>query len=155
LSETFDAARAVENLKRDPDVEIGVAPLDRTLLAGIGNDLKSEILFLARTDPRALIRELDDAGLREIARTSREVAQFSYENGGATISTDLQARVDEQGMSPRTVGRRHYVFRRTNKPCWNCGTPIRQFRQGEGRGRITYVCPNCQNVGEHALRTAK
>lgn len=144
LGETFDRSRAVRNLKKHPDTEIAVALLDQEILAGIGNYLKSEILFVTRTNPRALIRDLSDDQLCRILDASREVTLFSFENSGFTVSNDIRARLDEPGKSPFTVGRKHYVFRRTNKPCWNCGAPIRQFRQGAGKGRITYYCPTCQ-----------
>jgi endonuclease VIII len=146
LGESFDEKLALKNLKKQPDTEIGVALLDQEILAGIGNYLKSEILFLTRTNPRARISELSDKELREILRVSREVTRFSFENSSYTVPPEIRARLDEQGMSPYTVGRRHYVFRRTNKPCWTCGTPIRQFRQGPGKGRVTYACPNCQGT---------
>lgn len=146
LSESFDTLRALQNFRRHPDLELGVALLDQEILSGIGNYLKSEILFLARLDPRTHISELDDAQLAEVIRLSREVTQFSFENSSYTIPADIRARVEEAGMSPRTVGHKHYVFRRTNKPCWLCGTPIRQFRQGPGKGRLTYYCPHCQSA---------
>lgn len=144
LGETFDEKRALQNLRNHPEVEIGVALLDQEFLAGIGNYLKSEILFLARINPRNLIRNLTLKQLREIVRTARQVMQFSFENSSYTVPDEIRARLDERGMSPLTVGRKHYVFRRTNKPCWVCGTPIRQYRQGPGKGRITYQCPTCQ-----------
>jgi len=146
LGETFDSQRALENLKKHPNLEIAVALLDQEILAGIGNYLKSEILFVTRTNPRALIRDLSDTDLCRILVASREVTTFSFENSGFTVSNEIRARLDEPGKSPMTIGRKYYVFRRTNKPCWNCGTPIRQFRQGEGKGRITYYCPSCQPV---------
>ncbi|HZQ06396.1 MAG TPA: DNA-formamidopyrimidine glycosylase family protein [Anaerolineae bacterium] len=144
LGEEFDEQQALENLRQHPAVEIGVALLDQEILAGIGNYLKSEILFLARINPRTRISELSDKQLRDILHISREVTRFSFENSGYTVPPEIRARLGQQGMSPQTVGRKHYVFRRTNKPCWVCGTPIRQYRQGPGKGRITYVCPNCQ-----------
>ncbi len=146
LGDEFDAKKARKNLKRHPEMEIGVALLQQEIMAGLGNYLKSEALFLTRTNPRALIRDLSDAELNEIIETSRTVSIYSFEHASYTITDEIRARVDEEGMSPLTVGRKHYVFRRTNKPCWKCGTPIRQFRQGEGRGRITYACPNCQRT---------
>lgn len=144
LGETFDAEQALRNLRDYPQGEIGVALLNQEMLAGIGNYLKSEILFLARVNPQTLIRDLSDRELLEILSIARKVLQFSFENSGYTVPEEIRARLDEQGMSPLTVGRKHYVFRRTNKPCWVCGTPIRQFRQGAGKGRITYYCPQCQ-----------
>lgn len=144
LAETFNAKRALRNLREYPDGEIAVALLNQEMLAGIGNYLKSEILFLARINPQTLIRELSNRELLEILTIARKVLLFSFENSGYTVPEEIRARLDEQGMSPLTVGRKHYVFRRTNKPCWVCGTPIRQFRQGAGKGRITYYCPQCQ-----------
>lgn len=146
LGETYDEARAFANFKKHPDLEIGVALLDQEIIAGIGNYLKSEVMFVTHTNPRALIRDLPDNELQAIVRTSRELTQFSFENSSFTIPDEIRARLDEPSMSPLTVGRKHYVFRRTNKPCWNCGTPIRQFRQGPGKGRITYFCPHCQQT---------
>lgn len=146
LGERFDKKQALANLKSHPDTEIGVALLDQEILAGIGNYLKSEILFLARKNPRACIGELSDRELTEILGIARKVLVFSFENSGYTVPEEIRARLDEEGMSPRTAGRKHYVFRRTNKPCWICGTPIRQYRQGVGKGRITYYCPRCQHA---------
>jgi len=146
LGEEFDEKQALKNLRKRPEMEIGVALLDQEILAGIGNYLKSEILFLARINPRTRIAELSDKQLREILHISREVTRFSFENSGYTVPPEIHARLGEQGMSPLTVGRKHYVFRRTNKPCWTCGTPIRQYRQGPGKGRITYICPTCQTA---------
>lgn len=146
LHDDFDPALAIRNLRLHPDIEIGVALLDQEILAGLGNYLKSEILFLTRINPRTLIRDLTPMQLREIVEQSRQVSQFAFHRASYTVPPEIQARLDEQGMSPFTVGRRHWVFRRTNKPCWVCGTPIRQFRQGEGHGRITYACPTCQRL---------
>jgi len=129
-----------------PTTEIGVALLDQEILAGLGNYLKSEILYLTKTNPRALIRDLADKQVRAIIQSSRTVTRFSFENGSFTIPDEIRARLSETGMSPFTVGRKHYVFRRTNKPCWVCGTTIRQYRQGAGKGRITYYCPHCQQA---------
>jgi DNA-formamidopyrimidine glycosylase len=151
LGETFDTNQALKNLREQPDTEIGVALLDQEILAGIGNYLKSEILFLARINPLKTIRELTDKQLRDILRVAREVMLFSFENSSYTVPPEIQARLGESGMSPATVGRKHYVFRRTNKPCWVCGTLIRQFRQGPGKGRITFVCPSCQRAKGNML----
>lgn len=144
LGERFDKRQAIENLRTHPDLEIGVALLDQEILAGIGNYLKSEILFLARMNPRTPIDQLSDKELTDMLDIAHKVTCFSFENSGYTVPPEIRDRLGEQGMSPLTIGRKHYVFRRTNKPCWVCGTPIRQFRQGPGKGRITYVCPNCQ-----------
>lgn len=154
LGATFDEEQARANLKRHPDMEIGVALVQQEIMAGLGNYLKSEALFIARMNPHTRIGELTDVELRRIIRVSREVILYSFTHNGYTIPEEIQTRLDEHGMSPATVGKKHFVFRRTNKPCWKCGTPIRQFRQGEGRGRITYVCPRCQHMDKPAPNAA-
>ncbi len=144
LGDTFDEKQSLRNLKSHSDTEIGVALLDQEIMAGLGNYLKSEVLFVTHTDPRKKIDELSDQELRKVIRAARQLTLFSFQNSSFTIPEEIQARIQETGMSPFNVGRKHYVFRRTNKPCWNCGTPIRQYRQGPGKGRITFYCPNCQ-----------
>ena len=146
LGDGFDEDCALENFRKHPEEEIGVALLNQELISGVGNYLKSEILFATRTDPRRCVREFGDEELREIIRATRRITQASFESQGYTIPEELRGRLEETGMLPRTMGHRHWVFRRTNRPCWNCGTPIRQFRQGKGAGRITYVCPECQKT---------
>jgi endonuclease-8 len=146
LAAAFDENRVVRNLRRHPDLEIGVALLDQEILAGLGNYLKSEVLFATETNRRARVRDLTSAQLKSVVRASWQVSQRAYENSGYTISDSVRDLAEQPGVSPKTVGRRHWVFRRTNKPCLACGDTIRQFRQGDGKGRLTYVCPTCQQV---------
>ena len=35
----------------------------------------------------------------------------------------------------------HLVYGRAGEPCYTCGTPIREIRQGQ---RATFYCPVCQ-----------
>lgn len=51
LGEDFDAALVAHSLRAAPDLAIGDALLNQTLVAGIGNILKSEACFAARRIP--------------------------------------------------------------------------------------------------------
>ncbi len=124
LKEPVDTAEAVRRL-REPAravVPIAVALLDQRAMAGIGNEVKNEVLWQARRSPFTPVRDLDDAALRDLVDLGRDVLR--------------------QGAS---AGRRpRHVYRRAARPCPRCGTPIRVAHQGTDVPRLTFWCPRCQ-----------
>ena len=140
LAPTFDAPEAERRLRAQPDRQLGEALLDQRALAGVGNELKSEILFLAGLDPWRTVASLSAAELSALVATARRVllaAVATLEGGGTTW---LGGR--------RTTGRsnpaeRLFVYGRAGEPCRRCGAPVRLGRQGPG-ARLTYHCPLCQ-----------
>ncbi len=135
---------------------VGAALLDQTILAGIGNYLRAEILFACRLDPWRLVGDLTPDELDCLGDTIPAVVARAYATGGVTASDEAQARMRaEPGLAynpDSEWGTRHWVFRRTNLPCLVCGGPVRQKRQvtrededGE-KERITYFCPVCQGT---------
>lgn len=143
---------APENL----DTTIGAALLNQRIVAGIGNYLRAEILFNCRINPWTLVGELSEKEIDCLSLTIPHFAVLAYKTGGFTVTEENKERLlTEPGLAYRTGniwGARHYVFRRTNLPCLNCGEKIRQQRQvthfnDEGeKTRIIYFCPNCQSV---------
>ncbi len=124
LTDDADLDEAFRRL-RDParaDVEIGPALLDQRALAGIGNEVKNAVLWLAGVSPFARVRALDDTTLRGLVERSRAVLRES----AAT------------GRRPRTV------YRRAGRPCPRCGTLVRVEHQGSDLPRLTFWCPACQ-----------
>ena len=155
---TFDAACFQARLLAPSHRQrtIGAALLDQTILAGIGNYLRAEILFACRMDPWRLIEELTPDDLDCLSGTIPAVVARAYATGGVTVPDDAQARMRAEPAlvyNPDSEwGNRHWVFRRTNLPCLVCGGPVRQKRQmtrqdedGE-KERITYFCPVCQGT---------
>jgi endonuclease-8 len=122
LGADFDARRARERLRAQPASEIGVALLDQSLLAGIGNIHKCEALFLCGVDPFVRVASLDDAQLDRLVATARR---------------NLQRGVLATGRETRWV---HHC---AGRPCRRCGAVIRYARQGPD-ARSTYWCPGCQ-----------
>lgn len=115
--------------------------LDQRVLAGIGNELKSEVLFVARLDPHLEARLLADDDLERLIDTSLRLMKMNV--------------IESSGMMP-SFGRRRttgsldpaanlYVYGRGGKPCRVCGTPIRSGKAGRD-ARLTYWCPNCQRA---------
>src|SRR5690242_1848814 len=72
LAEDFDAEAAIRNLQTQSDVEIGVALLKQSVLAGIGNEFKSEICFAAGVHPFRKIAALTLQDLRRLLDAARE-----------------------------------------------------------------------------------
>ena len=135
---------------------VGAVLLDQTVVAGLGNYLRAEILFLCRLDPWRPVRALTPDDLDCLSRTLPAVAGRAAATGGVTVPEEMQARMQtEPGLAynpDSPWGTRHWVFRRTNLPCLVCGGPIRQKRQvtrqdEDGtKERIIYFCPVCQNT---------
>ena len=130
--------------------ELGVILLDQTVANGVGNYLKSEILFQAALDPWRTVGSLRPDEVAALIESIVGVCRRAFETGGWTIPDAIGSPRRPPLASPRNVGRRHWVFRRTNHPCHRCGTPIRQERQGPPPGRITYFCPRCQHIAARA-----
>lgn len=122
-----DLDEAVRRL-RDPGragAAIGEALLDQRALAGIGNEVKNEVLWQAAVSPWARVGELDDATLRRLVELGRAILR----EGAAT------------GRRPR------HVYRRAARPCPRCREIVRVARQGADLPRLTFWCPHCQGPG--------
>jgi len=117
VGETFDADEAMRRIREREDSEIANALLNQRVVAGIGNEYKSEVLFASGVNPFALVRDLSDDEIATILRNARKLMRASV--------------------------RPQYVYGRGGKPCRKCGTPIAYAKQGpDVRG--TYWCPRCQ-----------
>jgi endonuclease VIII len=145
----FDKEFFKERLLRPSnlDQEIGPVLLDQTVAAGVGNYLKSDILFECGINPWKKVGELSAGEVSCLADLIPVVAERTLRNRGQTVSDEVMERINNDPNIPNaTWWHRHWVFRHTNRPCKVCGTPIKQKRQGPGEGRITFYCPNCQKV---------
>ncbi len=133
LSPGFDADLAVANLAARADFELGLALLDQTALAGLGNVFKSEVAFTCGLNPFRKVATLAPEQLAELVATSRKF---------------LLANVTETSGHRRTTGRNDleeflWVYGRAGQPCRRCGTPI-ESRKHAADGRISFWCPLCQ-----------
>lgn len=138
LSDTFDAAEARRRfaLPEHKEREIGDLIMDQTVVSGIGNVLKSEVLFEAGIHPQRTPESIDETEWEPLLATARRLIARSYEIGsfhGAFLPPDAE-------VEPARYGQ---VYRRRTYPCVRCGTPIGMLRQG-ARRRMTYFCPHCQ-----------
>ena len=122
LRDDYSRAGAVWSLRGEADRPIGIAIMDQSVLAGVGNILRNEILFLSRVDPRRTVGSLGDDELDRILDWTEELMERWLRNMGERKNWI-------------------HVYRRSGNPCGECGDEIEFFRQDD---RITYVCPTCQ-----------
>lgn len=133
LSGDFDADEATRRVVAIPDRDIADALLDQQSAAGIGNVIKSEVLFMRGIHPWARVGTLSPPIVRQLLDEARRVLQISVAEGGVGRRTTGRVQPDA----------RLYVYGRADRPCRRCGTLIQFAKQGRD-ARSTYWCPRCQ-----------
>ena len=116
---------------------LGSLLLDQRFLAGMGNYLRSEVLFAAGLHPRLRPKELDDAQLARLAQALLDIPRLSYATRGIARAGGM--RSDYLADTPN--GFRFQVFARAGQPCPACGSPIERMMSSSRR---LYLCPACQ-----------
>jgi endonuclease-8 len=119
--------------RQSNNVPIGQAMMNQTVISGIGNVYKSEVLFELQLHPQLLVSDLADEQLLALTTTAREMMQSNLSGRPRTTRHALD-------------GGRFWAYGRSGKPCYRCGTTIKVIRQGD-LGRTTYFCPRCQEAG--------
>ncbi len=118
---------------------LGHLLLDQSFLAGVGNYLRSEILFVAGLHWQRRPSELDEAGLRRLAEATHALMWRSVDTGGITNDPERARQLRRSGWARRDY--RHHVFGREAQACFACGGPV--TRQAVS-GRRLYHCGQCQ-----------
>ncbi len=113
--------------------------LDQHFLAGIGNYLRSEILFAAGVDPSLKPKQLSHEQLQVLANATISITKQSYKTGGYTISEERLDLIDTENCDFEFE--RFMVFDRETLPCRVCNTEIKRAMVNSRR---IYWCPNCQ-----------
>ena len=113
--------------------------LDQAFLAGLGNYLRSEILFAAGIHPSRKARELTKGQIGKLARATLEISQRSYALQGVTIPERRYKALKKKGLSYGKA--RFFVFSRARQPCHICST---QIERSVANSRRIYVCGYCQ-----------
>lgn len=117
---------------------IGALLMDQSVLAGVGNVYRAEVLYRAGLSPFRPGREVPERiwdGMWE----DLKVLLRAGVRQGHIVTTEREDRDRRSGPVLRTD--RHYVYRRHGDPCRRCGTPV---RTGVMVGRNVFWCPVCQ-----------
>lgn len=103
--------------------------LDQAFLAGLGNYLRVEVLWLAKLLPQHRAQSLSEAQLTAFSEALLSVPRHAYRMRGTMKKYHSEAAF------------RFEVFHRQGKKCRRCGTLI---EKGTLSSRPFYWCPGCQ-----------
>jgi endonuclease-8 len=139
LDERLTAAAVARRLQEPKFMRKSLAALllDQGFLAGMGNYLRSEVLFEAGIAPTrdAAGLSIDERNL--LARALLDVPRRSYRSRGIRKAAGMKADY----ITDTPDGFAFKVFDLAGEPCQDCGTAI---RRRELAGRRLYDCPHCQ-----------
>ena len=111
--------------------------MDSRFVAGVGNIYASEILWVARVNPKVAAGRISRHRWDAIRRATREVLGAAIEAGGTTLS-DFRGADGDPGYFQVQLS----VYGREGAECPRCGGRVRKIIQA---GRATYYCAACQH----------
>ena len=147
LDEAVSVRDIAERLAQFPRRRLADALLDQQVLAGLGNYLRSEILFVAGLNPWRRLGELSDGERHHLALTVHSLTHRSFRTDGVCVPEADYRRLRQAGADYE--GARFYIFDRAGQPCRVCGQRVERATLG---GRGVFFCVSCQQV--HPLPAA-
>ena len=137
LREDADAGVAFGRIRKSRS-PMGALLMDQSVIGGIGNIYRAELLFRAGLHPLRAGNTVPLPDLEQLWSEAVELMQAGMVD--RRIVTTLAAdRPHPKGKARR--GETHYVYRRKGLPCFVCGSEVllKMFA-----GRKLYWCPVCQ-----------
>jgi formamidopyrimidine-DNA glycosylase len=113
--------------------------MDQSVVSGIGNVYRAELLFRARLDPHKPGKNVPEETVRELWRDWTKLLRIGVKTGQMLTMDGLTAAGKKKALANRAD--RHWVYHRTGEPCRICGTPIVMEMAA---GRKLYYCPKDQ-----------
>ena len=130
--------RFVDAVRTKP-TPIGLLLMDQSVVAGIGNVYRAELLFRARLDPHTPGRLVPEETARALWRDWATLLKRGVATGQMLTMDGLGKAQQAKAIANRDD--RHWVYHRAGLPCRVCGTPIVVELAA---GRKLYYCPTDQ-----------
>ncbi|MDR6970335.1 DNA-formamidopyrimidine glycosylase family protein [Leifsonia shinshuensis] len=127
--------RFVSIVRRKP-TSIALLLMDQSVVSGIGNVYRAELLFRARQNPHTPGKKVPEETVRALWRDWVHLLRIGVETGQMMTMDDLDEESYRKAMASRDD--RHWVYKREGLPCRVCGTNILMEELG---GRKLYWCP--------------
>ena len=127
--------RFVEAVRKKP-TPIGLLLMDQSVVSGIGNVYRAEMLFRARLDPHKPGRDVPEETVRALYKDWTKLLKKGVELGQMMTMDGLSKARYAAALASRDD--RHWVYHREGKPCRVCGSPIVMEMAA---GRKLYYCP--------------
>jgi len=119
---------------------LGALLLDQSVFGGLGNYLRSEVLFRAGLMHNRKLGSLSKEERTLLARMIHETTHRAYRTRGITLDDKWVQIAKEKGW--RRSRYRHFTFDREGSKCWICESKIIKVQVA---GRRLYYCPTCQS----------
>ena len=139
LENTPEAEQRFVSVVRKKPTPIGRLLMDQTVVSGIGNVYRAEMLFRAGLNPHAPGKSLSDETIRDLWSDWAHLLHIGVATGQMMTMDGLDGEPYRLAMKNRAD--RHWVYKREGLPCRVCGTHI---VLEEMAARKLYWCPRCQ-----------
>ena len=130
LATEVDDKTFIKQLRKKNTWEITKALMDQSIIAGVGNYIKADSLWLAKISPYRTIDNMSDVELSSLNRVIKQVMRESFENGGATIRS-----YKNFDGSEGEYARKFLVYNQKTDPDGN-----EVIREQTADGRTTHWC---------------
>lgn len=134
-----ERARFVERAARKK-TPIGLVLMDQSVVAGIGNVYRAEMLFRAELNPHTPSNTLDRTVLEALWDDWAELLEVGITVGQMITIDGLEGEAYQRALVDRDE--RHWVYKLEGTPCKRCGANIILEEFG---ARKLYWCPGCQS----------
>jgi endonuclease-8 len=137
-----DPARAFAKILKSRKA-IGELLMDQSVIAGIGNIYRAELLFRARLSPFTPGNAISEQRLKAIWNDALPLMRAGMADRRivTTIPCDRPSSKGKNTRKRPDKDEVHYVYRRNGQPCFLCGTTV---EKREMAGRNLFWCPVCQ-----------
>jgi endonuclease-8 len=117
---------------------IGALLMDQTVLAGVGNVYRAELLFRHGINPYRPGRDIDEQEFTAAWADLVELMKVGVRRGRIIV---IRPEHDQGAPGYRPRGPRTYVYRRAGQPCRLCDTTVLNATM---EARNLFWCPACQ-----------
>lgn len=140
LDDSKDAEdRFTATVRRKP-TPIGLLLMDQSVVSGIGNVYRAELLFRANLNPHTPGKLVPEEVVRGLWQDWTHLLRIGVETGQMMTMDDLDPDAYRKALASRAD--RHWVYHREGLPCRVCGTNIVMELAA---ARKLYWCPQCQS----------
>jgi len=139
VDDPADAEQRFVRTIRSKSAPIALLLMDQSVVSGIGNVFRAELLFRNRIEPHTPGRTLTEEQVVALWRDWTHLLTVAVHNGQMLTMDGLEGEALQRALSDQTE--RHWVYKRTGLPCRVCGTEIVMEEIG---GRKLYWCPKDQ-----------
>lgn len=117
---------------------IGELLMDQSIVSGVGNIYRAELLFRAKVSPFQPGKDVPSAVVRGIWKEACALMPHGMVDR-RIVTTRPKDRPHRKGDALNEEA--HYVYRRQGQPCFSCGAKVETAVMA---GRNLFWCPGCQ-----------